>query len=106
MVLFFEMFASELIGDPVVDCLEQNVGKIKDIMVTLGEPFPKVIGLLVALSDGKREARVLLIGEINLIGKQFVSTHPAKDRIVWTTIREGDVLLMRTLWTGRWWTLR
>jgi len=95
MVLFFEMFASELIGDPVVDCLEQNVGKIKDIIVTLGEPFPKVIGLLVALSDGKREARVLLIGEINLIGKQFVSTHPAKDRIVWTTIREGDVLLMR-----------
>ncbi|MEK6561576.1 MAG: CBS domain-containing protein [Candidatus Binatota bacterium] len=95
MVLFFEMFASELIGDPVVDCLEQNVGKIKDIIVTLGEPFPKVIGLLVALSDGKREAKVLLIGEINLIGKQFVSTHPAKDRIVWTTIREGDVLLMR-----------
>src|SRR3989338_521383 len=95
MVLFFEMFASELIGDPVVDCLEQNVGKIKDIIVTLGEPFPEVIGLLVALSDGKREARVLLIGEINLIGKQFVSTHPAKDRIVWTTIREGDVLLMR-----------
>ncbi|MEK6613820.1 MAG: CBS domain-containing protein [Candidatus Binatota bacterium] len=95
MVLFFEMFASELIGDPVVDCLEQNVGKIKDIIVTLGEPFPKVIGLLVALSDGKREAKVLLIGEIDLIGKQFVSTHPAKDRIVWTTIREGDVLLMR-----------
>jgi len=89
------MFASELIGDPVVDCLEQNVGKIKDIIVTLGEPFPKVIGLLVALSDRKREAKVLLIGEINLIGKQFVSTHPAKDRIVWTTIREGDVLLMR-----------
>ena len=89
------MFASELIGDPVVDCLEQNVGKIKDIIVTLGEPFPKVIGLSVALSDGKREAKVLLIGEINLIGKQFVSTHPAKDRIVWTTIREGDVLLMR-----------
>ena len=89
------MFASELIGDPVVDCLEQNVGKIKDIIVTLGEPFPKVIGLLVALSDGKREAKVLLIGEIDLIGKQFVSTHPAKDRIVWTTIREGDVLLMR-----------
>ena len=89
------MFASELIGDPVVDCLEQNVGKIKDIIVTLGEPFPKVIGLLVALSDRKREAKDLLIGEINLIGKQFVSTHPAKDRIVWTTIREGDVLLMR-----------
>lgn len=89
------MFASELIGDPVVDCLEQNVGKIKDIIVTLGAPFPKVIGLLVALSDGKREAKVLLIGEIDLIGKQFVSTHPAKDRIVWTTIREGDVLLMR-----------
>jgi len=95
MVLFFEMFVSELIGDPVLDCLEQNVGKVKDIIVTLGEPFPKVMGLLVRLSDGKREDKVILIGEIDHIGKQFVSTRPPENRIVWTTIREGSVLLMR-----------
>ncbi len=95
MVLFFEMFVSELIGNPVVDCLQQGVGDVKDIIVTLGAPFPKVMGLLVTLSDGKREDKVILIGEIDLIGKQFVSTRTTKDRVVSTTLREGDVLLMR-----------
>ncbi len=95
MVLFLEMFVSELIGVPVVDLLQQNVGKVGDIIVTLGEPFPRVTGLLIQLSDGKRKKETLLIGEIDLIGKQFVSTRVTKDRIMWATAREGDVLLMR-----------
>ena len=95
MVLFSEMFVSELIGDPVVDRLQDNIGRVKDIIITLGEPFPKVAGLLIKLSEGKKEEKVLLIGEIDLIGKQFVSTRTVKDRIAWATLRTGDVLLMR-----------
>ncbi len=95
MVLFIEMFVSELIGAPVVDLLQQNVGKVGDIIVTLGEPFPRVTGLLIKVSDGKRKKEALLISEIDLIGKQFVSTRVTKDRIMWATPRDGDVLLMR-----------
>jgi CBS domain-containing protein len=95
MALFFETFVSELIGHPVVDRLEQDIGHVKDIIVTLGEPFPKVTGLFVKLPNGKRGDKVILIGEIDRIGKQSVSTHTPRDRVVWGTPREGDVLLMR-----------
>lgn len=102
MVLFSEMFASELIGDPVVDRVQENIGHVKDIIITLGEVFPKVTGLLVTLSGekkampaGRQEEKVVLIGEIDLIGKQFVSTRATKGRVPLTSLREGEVLLMR-----------
>ncbi len=107
MVLFSEMFASELIGDPVVDCLQENIGRVKDILVSLDEinqtcvPFPKVIGILVKISgekkNGKNSEGVLLIEEIDLIGRQFISTRSAKNRLVWTTPREKDALLLRDI---------
>ncbi|MBN3032670.1 MAG: PRC-barrel domain-containing protein, partial [Candidatus Saganbacteria bacterium] len=95
MVLFSEMFASELIGDPVVDRVQENIGRVKDIIVTLGETFPRVTGLLIELPDGGKEKKVLLIGEIDLVGKKFVSTRTTRDRVPLTSPREGEVLLVR-----------
>ncbi|MFA4966948.1 MAG: CBS domain-containing protein [Candidatus Margulisiibacteriota bacterium] len=95
MVLFSEMFASELIGDPIVDRLQENIGRVKDIIITLGETFPKVTGLLVKIAGDKKEEKVLLVGEIDLIGTQFVTTRSTKDRVVWTDLRDGEVLLVR-----------
>jgi magnesium transporter len=95
MVLFSEMFVSELIGDPVVDRVQESVGRVKDIIITLGESFPRVTALLVALDGEQREEKVLLIGEIDLIGKQFCSTRTTKDRVPLTSLREGEVLLLR-----------
>jgi CBS domain-containing protein len=95
MVLFSEMFVSELIGVPVVDRLQENIGKVKDIIITLGETFPRVTGLLVRVTaDGDRE-RVILMGEIDLIGRQFVSTRTTWDQVVFTTLRGEEVLLGR-----------
>lgn len=95
MVLFSEMFASELIGVRVVDRLQETIGHVKDIIITLGETFPRVTGLWVALAGDKPENKLILIGEIDLIGKQFVSTQGTKDRIAMTSLREGEVLLLR-----------
>jgi CBS domain-containing protein/rRNA processing protein Gar1 len=95
MVLFSEMFVSELIGDPVVDRVQESIGRVKDIIITLGEVFPKVTGLLITLSGEKKEEKVLLIGEIDLVGRQFVSTRATKDRVPLTSLREGEVLLLR-----------
>lgn len=89
------MFASELIGDPVVDCVQEDIGRVKDIIITLGEVFPKITGLLIDLSGEKRGEKILLIGEIDLVGKQFVSTRTTRDRAVFSSLREGDVLLQR-----------
>jgi CBS domain-containing protein len=88
------MFASELIGDPVVDRVQEPIGRVKDIIIVLGETFPKVAGLLIRTEPENKEA-VLLIAEIDLIGKQFVSTRGTKDRVVLTSLRQDEVLLMR-----------
>jgi len=88
------MFASELIGDPVVDRVQEPIGRVKDIIIVLGETFPKVSGLLIRIEPENREA-VLLIAEIDLIGKQFVSTRSTRDRVVFTSLRHDEVLLMR-----------
>lgn len=95
MVLFSEMFASELIGGPVVDRVQENIGRVKDIIIALGEVFPKVVGLLITVGDYPQEEKVVLIGEIDLIGRQFVSTRATKDRVPFTSLREGEVLLLR-----------
>jgi magnesium transporter len=95
MVLFSEMFVADLIGDPVVDRVQENIGRVKDIIITLGDVFPKVTGLLVTLAGEKKEEKVILINEIDLIGRQFCSTRATKDRVPFTTAREGDVLLLR-----------
>lgn len=88
------MYASELIGDPVVDRVQEPVGKVKDILIVLGEVFPKVSGLLITAEHDRKE-KVLLLGEIDLIGKQFVATKSVKDRVPLTSLREGDILLAR-----------
>lgn len=89
------MFASELIGDPVVDRVQENIGRVKDIIITLGEVFPRVTGLLITTAGEKKEKKVLLIGEIDLIGRQFVSTRATKDRVALTSLRQDEVLLLR-----------
>jgi CBS domain-containing protein len=94
MVLFSEMFVSELKGVLVVDRLQEPVGTIKDIIFTVGEVFPKITGLIVRLKY-KNEDVVILIGEIDLIGKQFVATRSIKERIVFTKLRPDELLLWR-----------
>jgi len=89
------MFVSELIGDPVVDRVQENIGRVKDIIITLGETFPRVTGFLIKLGEPKDQVKVILIGEIDLVGKQFVSTRSTCDRVPMTSLREGEVLLVR-----------
>jgi magnesium transporter len=96
MVLFSEMFASELLNDPVVDKLQEPLGRVKDIIITLGEAFPKVAGLLIELPEQRKEA-VLLIGEIDHVGKQFIMTSGVKGRVPFGKVLDGDILLFRDI---------
>jgi len=95
MVLFSEMFVSELINVPVIDRIERTIGKVKDVLFVLGDPLPRISGLLINTLKG--EDRVLTIGEIDLIGSQFVSTQSTKDRLVLSNLRDTDILLCRDI---------
>jgi CBS domain-containing protein len=95
MVLFSEMFVSELIGKPVLDRLQESIGRVKDIIITLGETFPRITGLLITLDSDRAEEKLILIAEIDLIGRQFVSTRAIAQRVPLTSLRDGEVLLQR-----------
>ena len=41
------MFISELLGKPVIDRLEEPVGKVVDIITLFNEAFPKVTGFVI-----------------------------------------------------------
>jgi len=95
MVLFSEMFFSELIRVPVIDKVEQPIGKVKDVILVLGDQFPRITGLLIKTHENK--IKVLTIGEIDLVGTQFVSTQSTKDRLVLSNLRDEDLLLRRDI---------
>jgi len=94
MVLFSEMFVSELIDKPVIDRFEERIGRVADILVTFELTFPKVFGLLIEF-DGAIGRKIVLIGEIDLVGKQFVSTKTVKERVTSCQLNANDVLLCR-----------
>ncbi|MFH1709819.1 MAG: CBS domain-containing protein [bacterium] len=96
MVLFPEMFISKLIDNPVIDRFEERIGKVKDILVTCGHAFPKVSGLLVEL-DNNRKNKVVLIGDIDMVGRQFVSTRAVKERVPFGQLMPDDILLCRDI---------
>ncbi|OGC13725.1 hypothetical protein A3J90_03935 [candidate division WOR-1 bacterium RIFOXYC2_FULL_37_10] len=96
MVLFTEMYLSELINIPVVDRLQEPVGRINDIFVLFGDRFPKVVGLLIKHVSDQKES-VLLLSEVDLIGKKFVVTKVIKSRLAFTSPREGEIALVRDI---------
>ena len=96
MVLFSEMFVSELVGVQVVDRLQDPIGEVKDFILTVGETFPKITGLIVHVHE-KNVRLAILMGEIDLIGRQFVATKSLKERIVFTNPQKNELLLWRDL---------
>jgi len=96
MVLFSEMFVSELLGRPVIDRFEERIGIVRDILATFGQSFPKVSGLLVRLDDSGAE-KVILVGDIDLVGRQFVSTRTVKERVPYCQLTSDDILLCRDI---------
>jgi len=101
MIFFSEMFVSEIIGKPVIDCFEEKVGNVKDILVGFPQAsatnkrfFPRVSGLLVDLDPGPKN-KVILLGDIDLVGRQFVSTKSVKERVISCELKADDILLGR-----------
>ncbi|OGQ46488.1 MAG: hypothetical protein A3H42_06515 [Deltaproteobacteria bacterium RIFCSPLOWO2_02_FULL_46_8] len=89
-----EMFASDLIGNLVVDHTQETVGRIKDIILSEGDTFPKIAGLLITTEEGKKEPKILPMGEINLIGKKFVSTRVPKEEVSLLSPEHKNILLL------------
>jgi len=96
MIIFTEVFVSQLQGKPVVDRREDRIGNVVDIIISPFEQFPRVIGLLVRFKKENKDA-VVLIGSVDMMGRRFVSLKDFRERIVFTSVRPDEILLIRDI---------
>ncbi len=96
MIYFNDMYASELKGQIVIDRMEEKIGHVEDIVVEPGEQFPRVVGLLIKFDKEKRK-KIILVSELNIVGRRFISAKNPKFDTAFASVREGELLLHRDI---------
>lgn len=94
MPLFGELFLSEVIRKPVFDPKGDTIGRVKDIVVVKGEPFPKVASLIV---EKNGQFKLLQWREVNLFNKRIISSFINAPLLEPYTFIEGDLLAARDI---------
>ncbi len=94
MPLFGELFVSELLKKPVLDPLGEELGKVRDMMMIKGDPFPKVSGLIV---EKRRKNYVMPWEELNIFNKRIISAKIYGDRLRPYDYNETDLLIVRDI---------
>ncbi|HEX9019627.1 MAG TPA: PRC-barrel domain-containing protein, partial [Nitrospirota bacterium] len=89
-----EIFVSEVYKKPVLDQTGEEIGKLTDIVIVLGEPFPAVTALIVA--SGK-QTFLLPWDMINLFNRRVISANVRVDGLTPASPLSNDILLCRDL---------
>ncbi len=88
-----EIFVSEVYKKPVLDQTGEEIGRLKDIIVGVGDAFPAVTALIVA---GK-ETYVLPWDLINLFNRRVISVAALGKNLIPSAFSPTDILICRDL---------
>ncbi len=94
MPFFGELFVSEIIKKPVLDPKGEELGKVKDIIVVKGEPFPKVSNLII---DRKKNHYILSWTDLNIFNKKIISAKIYSESLNEYDFDENDLLIVRDI---------
>jgi magnesium transporter len=86
------IYLSELLERPILDKKGDAIGKIRDLNVVPGDPFPCVEGLYVKTPAG---TAYVSMKEINVLNKRVVTIRGDVDSIVYTEPREKEILIAK-----------
>ncbi len=89
-----EIFISEVYKKPVLDQTGEEIGKLKDIIVGLGELFPAVTS--VVISSGQ-DTYLVPWDMINLFNRRVISVNARMDALKPSEIASSDILIFRDL---------
>jgi CBS domain-containing protein/sporulation protein YlmC with PRC-barrel domain len=89
-----EIFVSEVYKKPVLDQTGEEIGKLKDVIVGLGEPFPAVT--TVVISAGK-DTYLVPWDMINLFNRRVISVNARMDVLKPAEVGPSDILICRDL---------
>jgi magnesium transporter len=89
-----EIFVSEVYKKPVLDQTGEELGKLKDIIVVVGDPFPSVTALVVSAGH---DTFVLPWNVVNLFNRRVISVNAIVRNLSPASISPHDILAFRDL---------
>lgn len=90
-----EFFLSQLLGIPVITRRDEEIGKISDVVIAVGEVFPKITGFQVRLFPGGE--KILPVKNAAMISRRFLSVDVSLAEINWTVLGEQELYLVKEL---------
>ena len=89
-----DIFVSDVHQKPVLDQTGEDIGKLKDITVGQGDPFPAVLSLVVV--SGKHTYLVSW-EQVNIFNKRVISVNVLKKELQPADSAPSDILIIRDL---------
>jgi magnesium transporter len=94
MPFFGELFVSEILKKPVLDPKGEDLGRVRDIVVVKGEPFPKVSTLII---EKKKRLFNIAWGDLNIFNKRIISAKIYAENLQPHEFSETDLLIVRDI---------
>ncbi|MCG2722328.1 MAG: CBS domain-containing protein [Thermodesulfovibrionales bacterium] len=94
MPFFGELFVSEILKKPVLDPKGEDLGRVKDLVVVKGEPFPKVSALIL---EKKKKVVYLPWHDLNIFNKRIISSNIYGQDLQKYEFSEEDLIIARDI---------
>ena len=94
MPFFSELFVSGIFKKPILDPKGDELGRVKDLVIVKGEPFPKVSALII---EKKNKVFKLPWTDLNIFNKRIISANVYGETLQPYDFNEKDLLLVRDI---------
>lgn len=78
MALIGEVFVADILGKAVLDPRGEEIGRVRDIAVEGGSPFPRAVGLFL---EKKKVTRYLPWEELSIFNRRIISSRKREEEI-------------------------
>jgi magnesium transporter len=89
-----DIFVSDVYHKPVLDQAGEEIGRLRDISVAQGDPFPAVISLVVGSS---KQVYLIPWEHVNLFNKRVISANVMRSTLEPSFLAETDILICRDI---------
>jgi magnesium transporter len=91
---FSELFVSGILKKPILDPKGDELGRVKDLVIVKGEPFPKVSALII---EKKNKIFKLPWTDLNIFNKRIISANVYGETLQPYELNEKDLILVRDI---------
>jgi CBS domain-containing protein len=94
MAFFGELFLSEILNKPVMNQRGEEMGRLRDILVIPGNPFPQVSGLAVSK---RKDHHFIPLDYVDIFNKKFLMVREMEKKTFPSSPPEGHIYIRENL---------